>query len=385
MVIQTSSVAMRSDYFYSRTSAETVSYTGWGGAVESAGGTAATTPSATDSGQKADMVKADSGDGGQTAWHTGLQGGTGRVFLPARGDAYFREGNAEYEGLRHILMILSGRRDIRMRRVSAQDVLEKLKEQQRELLEELGLAAGGPETAAAWQTVQSGLTPTQSFQGTLSVQHYREERESSSFYSSGTVRTADGRTIEFDIEAEMSRSFAEHSAVEIDFGAVRLMDPLVINLDGGTAEVSDQKFFFDIDCDGELDNISLLAKGCGFLALDRNGDGRIDDGSELFGAKSGDGFGELAVFDLDGNGWLDGNDEVFNRLRIWTKDESGNDRLVALGAAGIGAIYLGHAATRFSLNSAEDNETNAVVRSSGIYLNEDGSAGILQQIDLAVG
>ena len=159
----------------------------------------------------------------------------------------------------------------------------------------------------------------------------------------------------------------------------------MISLDGGPVGVSDQKFLFDIDCDGKEDNISLLAKGCGFLALDRNGDGKINDGSELFGTKSGNGFADLAVFDMDGNGWIDEKDEIFNHLRIWTKDESGNDKLVALGVAGIGAIYLGSTSTQFSLNSKDDNTTNAVVKSSGIYLKENGTAGMVQQVDLAVG
>lgn len=121
------------------------------------------------------------------------------------------------------------------------------------------------------------------------------------------------------------------------------------------------------------------------MALDRNRDGKINDGSELFGAKSGDGFADLAVFDMDGNGWIDEKDEIFNHLRIWTKDESGNDKLVALGVAGVGAIYLGHVASKFSLNSEKDNKTNAVVRESGIFLHEDGQAGVIQQVDLAVG
>ena len=42
---------------------------------------------------------------------------------------------------------------------------------------------------------------------------------------------------------------------------------------------------------------------------------------------------------MDGNGWIDEKDEIFNRLRIWTKDESGNDKLVALGVAGIGVPH----------------------------------------------
>lgn len=387
MVIQTSNVAMKNQYFLSRTNLSTVSYNSWGGAVNSTGSTAATTPSATDSEQETGN---GNGSGAaardrnnRMAWYTGMQSGTGRISFAAQDDDYFRAGRAEYDGLRHMLMILSGRQGMGVRRMSGSDVIKRAQEESRRLLKELGLDPGELELGNSQGTLR--LMPTQSVQWSTGIQHYYEEQETSSFYSSGTVKTADGRTIEFDIEAEMSRSFAEYTSVKIDYSAVQLMDPLVINLEGGTAEVSDQKFFFDIDCDGKEDNISLLARGCGFLALDRNGDGVINDGSELFGAKSGDGFGDLAVFDMDGNGWIDENDEIFNHLRIWTKDDSGNDKLVALGVAGVGAIYLGHIGTKFSLNSKEDNATNAVVRESGIFLHEDGQSGILQQVDLAVG
>ena len=60
----------------------------------------------------------------------------------------------------------------------------------------------------------------------------------------------------------------------------------MINLNTDAANVTDQKFYFDLDADGELDEISTLASGSGFLALDKNGDGIINDGSELFGTKA---------------------------------------------------------------------------------------------------
>lgn len=74
--------------------------------------------------------------------------------------------------------------------------------------------------------------------------------------------------------------------------------------------------------------------------MDINGDGKINDGNELFGPKSGNGFSDLAAFDEDGNGWIDENDFVYDKLRIWTKDKYGNDSLLAIGKKGIGAIYL---------------------------------------------
>ena len=78
--------------------------------------------------------------------------------------------------------------------------------------------------------------------------------------------------------------------------------PLVINLDSNVTTLSDQKFMFDIDSDGILDSISYLNKGSGYLALDKNGDGVINDGNELFGTKSGDGFYDLSRYDEDHNG-----------------------------------------------------------------------------------
>ncbi len=209
------------------------------------------------------------------------------------------------------------------------------------------------------------------------------EAEQTSFATEGTVVTASGKEISFNVEVEMSRTFYEETSAVIDLGAVKLTDPLVINLDTEAASVSDQKFYFDLDADGHQELISRLGAGSGFLALDKNGDGIINDGSELFGTASGNGFADLAKYDQDGNGWIDEADEIFDKLLIWQKDENGKDVLRGLGAAGVGAIYLGNISTQFSLNSAADNKTNAVVRQTGAFLYENGTAGTMQQIDLA--
>lgn len=65
------------------------------------------------------------------------------------------------------------------------------------------------------------------------------------------------------------------------------------------ASLTERDFAFDIDLDGHADQIAFVGTGSGFLALDRNGDGEINDGSELFGPESGDGFAELAAYDLN--------------------------------------------------------------------------------------
>ena len=209
------------------------------------------------------------------------------------------------------------------------------------------------------------------------------EAESTTFATSGIVRTADGRDINFNMEVSMSRAFtASINSLEVE--SYIKTDPLMINLDTDIGSVSDQKFFFDLDTDGKEEEISFAGKGSGFLALDRNGDGKINDGSELFGTKSGDGFKDLAAYDADGNGWIDENDAIFSQLKIWTKDEDGKDKLISLKDADVGAIYLGNADTQFSLKD-DDHKLNGEIKKTGIYLHESsGEVGTVNHVDLTV-
>lgn len=228
----------------------------------------------------------------------------------------------------------------------------------------------------------SGVSSGSGSGSTYSEIHFYEENETTSFSTVGTVKTADGRELSFNLEAEMSREFMEYTELNISSGT-QFCDPLVINLDGNVASVSDKKFMFDIDGDGSKENISELNKGSGYLALDLNQDGVINDGSELFGTSSGDGFQDLSKYDSDGNGWIDENDKIFDKLMIWTKDEAGEDVLYHLKDKNVGAMYLGNKDTQFSLNSAKNNEINAMIRKTGVFLYENGSAGTMQQLDLA--
>lgn len=212
--------------------------------------------------------------------------------------------------------------------------------------------------------------------------HFHTEQESMTFSAAGTVQTADGRTIDIAAAVQMSRSFVQQENIQIRAGDA-LKDPLVINFDGPAAQLTEQKFQFDIDSDGTADSLSFVRPGSGFLALDKNGDGIINNGKELFGADSGNGFADLAAYDGDGNGWIDENDSIYDKLRIWTKDAEGKDQLLALGAKGIGAIYVGNVSTEFALKDSS-NQLQGQLRRSGIFLREDGSVGTMQQIDLAV-
>lgn len=225
-------------------------------------------------------------------------------------------------------------------------------------------------SGTTWQkiTATSGLT---------------SESESTTFATKGIVQTADGRSIDFNMEVSMSRAFMQETNL-LEVKDYIKTDPLMINLDTNIGSVSDQKFFFDLDSDGKEEKISFAGKGSGFLALDKNGDGKINDGSELFGTSSGDGFKDLAEYDEDGNGWIDENDSIFNRLKVWTKDENGKDFLIDLKKADVGAIYLRNADTQFSLKD-DENKLNAEIKKTGIYLREStGAVGTLNHVDLVI-
>lgn len=210
----------------------------------------------------------------------------------------------------------------------------------------------------------------------------RVEQESVSFSAAGRVRTADGRDIEFTVSLSMSRSFAEEHHLHLEAGDTRaLKDPLVLNFGGGSADLGESRFQFDLDADGRKEHVPLVGSSSGLLALDSNGNGRVDDGRELFGPQSGSGFNELRALDEDGNGWIDARDPAFHRLAVWSPDAEGGGSLSSLAERGIGAINVLPVETPFEMKDGT-NRLVARLRESSVYLNEDGTTGTVQQVDL---
>ncbi|WP_155828113.1 hypothetical protein [Butyrivibrio sp. VCB2006] len=260
------------------------------------------------------------------------------------------------------------------------------------LLSFLQLIGGDRSRSGYQETIgeASSMITESHFVKVTTVQMSHVEEEATSFTGQGKALTEDGREIDFNVSFSMSRRLSVYAGVSLA-SAVSMIDPLVINVGSDVTNISDQSFYFDLDCDGEDEKIAGLGAGTGFLTYDRNGDGKINDGSELFGTKSGDGFRDLAQYDEDGNGWIDEGDSIYGKLRVWLRGEDGVDTLLSLQEADVGAIFLGSAQTEYTFGGKKSDDNGfvpeiaaaAMMRASGLFLRESGGVGTVHQMDLA--
>lgn len=162
-------------------------------------------------------------------------------------------------------------------------------------------------------------------------------------------------------------------------------DPLSLDLNrnGAIDTLSrDAGVHFDLDNSGFAESTSWVAPGDGLLVLDRNNNGFIDGGAELFGTdtklESGEfasnGFEALSEFDKNGDKIIDSFDGIYDDLRVWVDGNSDgvsqSDELLTLSELGISSIDL-----QYSVN--EYTDPNGVVhQEEGQFYYEDGSSGL---------
>jgi hypothetical protein len=106
----------------------------------------------------------------------------------------------------------------------------------------------------------------------------------------------------------------------------------------------DSRAFFDLDNDGFAERVGWVAPDDALLAMDRNGNGRIDDRTELFGGSPSDGFASLRTLDSNGDGKIDAADPAYASLLLW-RDLNGDGasqagELQSLAAAAIASLSL---------------------------------------------
>ncbi|MEM7425514.1 MAG: cadherin-like domain-containing protein [Pseudomonadota bacterium] len=158
-------------------------------------------------------------------------------------------------------------------------------------------------------------------------------------------------------------------------------DPLVLDLDGDGLELlppSGSRYAFDHDGDGFGEPAGWVRPDDGLLALDRNGDGIINDIGELFGSVTGDGFADLAALDDNLDGRIDAQDSRFAELLVW-QDANGNARselseLTSLSSHGIVSISL-----EASVPTSGENAQNQILLSS-TFERVDGSTSVIADV-----
>jgi hypothetical protein len=151
-------------------------------------------------------------------------------------------------------------------------------------------------------------------------------------------------TAEVRVEVSASASVSVTASARGAGSPVQVSDPIALDIDGnGRIRETGETALFDLNADGRQDLVSNLAAP--LLALDRNGNGRIDDGSELFGDQHGaaNGFLELARLDANGDGRIDASDPDYMRLGLVNLGDPA--AFTSLHENGIASIWLNYVET----------------------------------------
>lgn len=205
--------------------------------------------------------------------------------------------------------------------------------------------------------------------------HVYEENQRLIFESVGEVQTEDGRTIDYVMQLDFQHHLRQESERETLRNTREWRDPLVISLTGQIPTIGNGSFEFDLNSDGQNEQLKQLGAGMGYIAFDKNNDGEINNGNELFGANTGRGFSELAQYDSDGNGWIDENDSIYDQLKVWQPNQN---KLISFSEAEVGAIFLQADDTAYTFTKS-DGDADARITQSSVALKENGQAvGVFQ-------
>jgi hypothetical protein len=168
-----------------------------------------------------------------------------------------------------------------------------------------------------------------------------------------------------------------------------MASPLVLDLDGNgiqTLTLNPASLHFDLDANGYAEQTGWVGPNDGLLVLDLNGNGRVDNGRELFGNHTRladgtfarNGFEALASHDGNRDRRIDRNDSIWARLRVWrdrnSDGVSDSSELLQLGSTGISALLLAYT------NSSEVDASGNAHRQKGTYQRSNGQRAALTDV-----
>jgi Ca2+-binding RTX toxin-like protein len=171
-------------------------------------------------------------------------------------------------------------------------------------------------------------------------------------------------------------------------------DPLVLDLDGDGIETravsAVNAVMYDYNGNEIKTNTGWVSPDDGFLVFDRNGNGAIDNASELFsdytplyaGGQAADGFAALAQEDTNNDGIVNNLDANWNNLRVWQDINSDgisqSEELFTMEEAGISGLNV--AKSNINQNFPNGNS----IKGTGTYIKSDGTTGLMGDVYFAV-
>lgn len=187
-----------------------------------------------------------------------------------------------------------------------------------------------------------------------------------------------GERLSLSLDLSKYYQHTEISSFQTTAGA--LIDPLVVQFgDKPIGEIKDS-VSFNVNQDGVLDELPMFTGDVGYLVYDQNNNGKADNGTELFGPKTNNGFTELAEFDENNDGFIDQSDGIYSSLYIW--QQRGNNQVwLTMEEAGVAAIHLNPVNTQYNFYD-ENHEVQARVSKTGFVISDDNTAKAAHQIDL---
>ncbi len=216
----------------------------------------------------------------------------------------------------------------------------------------------------------------------LSVEEWRDHEQHLSYQVQGKF-TLNEQALSLDYNLFISNKRTSYSAVEMS--AAALKDPLIVQFGSqGLGNIKGQKDFH-INQDNVIDELPIFAGDIGYLVYDKNNNQRADNGSELFGPTTGQGFNELTKLDSNNNGFIDAEDQQFAQLYIWQPNAKKNqtEQWLSLSDANIQAMSLSAVQTPFDFYD-QQGEIQAQLRLSSFAITKEGYGRGVHQIDVRI-